>query len=260
MTEITVRVFSDVRDLSQAAADLFDQITRQAVLARERFTSALSGGGTPSSLFHLLAESPYHESLSWEKMFFFWGDERCVPPDDAESNYYQAWQAWLGHVPVPEANILRARGELGPQPAAEDYARQLKSFADPGLEWPRFDLALMGLGADGHTASLFPGSAQTSGLATVAVSAQYQGRPANRVSLTPDVFNAARNVLFLAVGSEKSDAVSATLTGRREPDRLPAQRILPLDGKLWWFVDSAAASQLPERIKGVTIQRNYSRR
>ncbi len=207
------------------------------------------------ALYSLLAQSPYHESLPWENMCFFWGDERCVPPADPGSNYYQARQALLAQVPVLEKNIFRARGELSPQLAAEDYARQLNSCADPGLDWPRFDMVLLGLGADGHTASLFPGSQETHGISTVAVTANYQDRPANRVTLTPDVINSARNVVFLVIGVEKAEALVATVTGTREPVRLPAQRIMPADARLWWLVDQAAASRLPESIAGIEIQR-----
>ena len=206
------------------------------------------------ALYTLLAQSPYRETLPWEKMFFFWGDERCVPPDDPGSNYYQARQALLAQVPVPSQNIFRARGELSPQLAAQDYASQLSSCADPGSDWPRFDMVLLGLGADGHTASLFPGSPETHGLATLAVTANYQDRPANRVTFSPDVINAARNVVFLTTGVEKAAALAATVSGPREPVRLPAQRIMPLDGRLWWLVDQAAASQLPDQIAGVTVQ------
>jgi 6-phosphogluconolactonase len=252
---ITVRVFSDSADLSRAAAELFASTARAAVSARGRFICALSGGGTPRAMYEMMAKSPFRESLPWDKMLFFWGDERCVPPDDAESSYNQARTAWLAHVPVPEGNVFRVKGELGPLAAAENAARQLKSVADADLDWPRFDFVLLGLGADGHTASLFPGSAETSGIATVAVTAHYQDRPANRVSLTPDVFNAARSVVFLATGAEKAQALVTTLTGAREPDKYPAQRIHPGDGNIWWLVDKAAASLLPEKLEGVTIQR-----
>ena len=255
MTKTTIKVFSEGQSLSHFGAELFDQITRDAISLRGRFFCALSGGGTPMALYSLLAQSPYRESLPWEKMSFFWGDERCVPPDDPGSNYFQARQALLGQVSVLETNIFRARGELIPQLAAADYALQLSSRAEPGLDWPRFDMVLLGLGADGHTASLFPGSQETHGIPTVAVTANYQERPANRVSVTPDVINSARNVVFLVTGGEKADALVATVTGAREPVRLPAQRILPVDGRLWWLVDQAAASRLPESIDGIEIQR-----
>jgi len=251
MTPIKVHVFADSPALSHFAADLFARTTREAVAARGRFFASLSGGGTPTALYRYLATT----SLPWEQMLFFWSDERCVPPDDMESCYHQARAAWLGQVPIPEKNIFRVKGELGPLAAAEEYARQLKSVADSGLNWPRFDFSLLGLGADGHTASLFPDSAETRGAATVAVTANYQDRPAQRVSLTPDVFNAARNVVFLATGAEKAQALTTTLSGAREPGQFPAQRIRPTDGNVWWLVDAAAASLLPEKIEGVTIQR-----
>jgi 6-phosphogluconolactonase len=251
---ITVKICPDSRALSYFAADLFGQITREAVSVHGRFLTALSGGSTPLALFHLLAQAPYRDSLPWDRMFFYWGDERCVSPDDTESSYHQAYQAWLAQVKVPEKNICRIKGELGLLAAVDEYTHQLKLMAEPGLVWPRFDLVLLGLGADGHTASLFPGSSETSGIAAVAVSASYQDRPANRVSLTPDVFNVARNVIFLAAGPEKAKALAATLVGNREPVRLPAQRILPEDGRLWWLVDEAAASLLPEQIENVILQ------
>jgi 6-phosphogluconolactonase len=254
MSEPTVRIFQDVGGMSHFAAELFKQTVLEADSARKRFLCALSGGGTPLALYHLLAKEPYNQVLPWQRMFFFWGDERCVPPDNAESNYYQARQNWLGKVPVPDENIHRVMGELEPFAAARDYARQLKLFAEPGADWPRFDLVLLGLGQDGHTASLFPGSPVQELEPTVAVTAQYQDRPANRVSLTPHVINSARNVVFLVSGPDKAPALSAVLAGDRDPQRIPAQRILPEDGKLWWLVDLTAASQLPESIKGIRIQ------
>jgi 6-phosphogluconolactonase len=255
MPAISVYSFSDSQALSGFAAGLLVQIATKAVSARGSFSIALSGGNTPSALYHLLAQSPYREGLPWEQMFFFWGDERCVVPDDAESSYNQARKALLDDVPIPGGNIIRIKGELAPADAADDYARELKKYSTNSLDWPRFDLVLLGLGADGHTASLFPGSTETSGLATVAVTAKYQDRPANRVSLTSDVFNAARNVIFLAVGKEKAGALAATLAGKHDPFRLPAQRILPVEGNTWWLVDEAAASLLPDHIDGIILNR-----
>jgi 6-phosphogluconolactonase len=255
MAAISVYSFSDSQTLSVFAADLLAQIANEAISTRNRFLVALSGGSTPMALYKLLAQTPYKESLPWERMFFFWGDERCVAPDDVESSYNQAHKALLDQAPIPGSNIIRIKGELPPVDAAEDYARALKKYSTDGLEWPRFDLVLLGLGADGHTASLFPGSMETNGLVTVAVTAKYQDRPANRVSLTPEVFNAARNVIFLVTGKEKAGALAATLTGKRDPFRLPAQRILPAEGKTWWLVDEAAASLLPDRIDGIILNR-----
>ena len=204
-------------------------------------------------LYRVLAGAAYRDSLPWEKMEFFWGDERCVPPDDSESCYFQAYQSWLSHVPVPSRNLHRVKGELDPQTAAQEYARELSGFAASGLYWPIFDLVLLGLGADGHTASLFPGSDQTRGVATIAVTANYQDRPARRVSLTPDVFNGAANLVFLATGAEKAAALASTVIGSRDLFRYPAQRIIPTAGQLYWLVDQAAASQLPDAMDGVII-------
>jgi 6-phosphogluconolactonase len=270
-SKVFVRVFPGSTELSRAAADLFASSAMEAVSARGRFICALSGGGTPRPMYELLAKPPYRETLPWDDMLFFWGDERCVPPNNAESSYNQAREAWLAHVPVPEKNIFRIKGELDPQLAAEDYARQLasvfSSVSPPAIRFSAsesvpasaansvFDFVLLGLGADGHTASLFPGSVETSGAATVAVTAHYQDRPANRVSLTPEVFNSARKVVFLVTGAEKAQAFASTLTGTREPIRLPAQRIQPADGRVIWLVDESAASLLPKALEEIPIYR-----
>lgn len=256
MTDIRLVTFADSQSLGWYAADLFTHIAHTSVTERGRFLVALSGGGTPNALYQMLARPPYRQSLPWEKMVFFWGDERCVPPDDLESSYNQARKAFLGQVPVPVENIQRAQGELPPPEAAREYARQLKTYAEAEMDWPRFDLVLLGLGADGHTASLFPGSMQPMGTAVVAVQAVYQDRPAERISMTPAVFNSAHNVIFLVTGVEKSAALAATLTGSRDPLKYPAQRIDPADGQLWFLADEAAASQLPDVIPDVTIRRS----
>jgi 6-phosphogluconolactonase len=253
--ETKVRVFADVSEFSRFAAGLFADLARQALAARGTFLTALSGGGTPLALYRLLALSPFRDELPWARLHFFWGDERCVPPEDPQSNYSQAWDAWLSQVPLPAENIHRAKGELEPPACAEDYSRQLRQFASPGLGFPRFDLVLLGLGADGHTASLFPGSPAMADSPVLAVTAEYQGRPAHRITLTPLVFNAARNVAFLAAGREKAAALAAVLGGRPDSVTYPAQRIQPSRGTLWWLVDEAAAGLLPERIQGITIQR-----
>jgi 6-phosphogluconolactonase len=151
-----VRVFPDMPALSGFAAGLFSDIARDSVAQRGRFLTALSGGGTPLELYRLLALPAFRDALPWERIHFFWGDERCVPPEDPGSNYRQAYDAWLSQVPVPRENIHRVHGELPPASAAEEYSQQLSEFASPGLDYPRFDLVLLGLGADGHTASLFP--------------------------------------------------------------------------------------------------------
>jgi 6-phosphogluconolactonase len=246
MTETHLQVFPTVSVLSRAAADLFARAAKEAVSQRGRFLAALSGGNTPLPLFKLLSQPPYRGKLPWTQMHFFWGDERCVPPDHPESNFGQTRLNWLGRVPLPEANLHRVKGELTPDQAARDYQDQLKEFAEDRLEWPRFDFVLLGLGTDGHTASLFPGSAVKISPRRAAIAAQgnYAGRPADRVSLTPDVFNAARLIIFLVAGEEKAEALAASYHGRSDPVRWPAQRIRPPSGKVVWLIDAAAASLL----------------
>jgi 6-phosphogluconolactonase len=182
--------------------------------------------------------------LDWAKTFIFWGDERCVPPDDEGSNYRQAMDTLLSHVSIPDENIQRIKGELEPADASRNYAHILKAYASPNLNWPRFDLVLLGMGQDGHTASLFPGSKVETASPTQAVTANYQGRPANRVTLTSLVFNSARKIFFLVTGESKATTLARVINGEHQPEELPAQRIRPTNGKLIWLVDEAAGSKL----------------
>ena len=237
-----LRVFKNKETLSRAAAEILVALAAEAITTRGRFLTALSGGGTPAGLFRMLASDPHRGQVDWLKTYVFWGDERCVPPDDEGSNYYQAMDILLRHVPILEGNILRVKGELEPARASDDYAQTLKRFADPGLDWPCFDLALLGMGEDGHTASLFPGSEVSPNSPTLAVTAHYQGRPANRVTLTPLVLNAAHNIMFLVTGANKAASLDQVLNGEYRPKQFPAQRIHPTDGKVIWLVDEAAAS------------------
>jgi 6-phosphogluconolactonase len=246
MTGTHLQVYPTVSVLSKAAADLFAKAARDAVNRRGRFLAALSGGNTPIPFFKLLAQPPYPHELPWTMMHFFWSDERCVPADHPDSNYGQTRGVWLSHVPVPEENMHRIKGELEPGDAAKEYQERLAEFAEGGLGWPRLDFVLLGLGSDGHTASLFPGSKVDidSRLAVEAVRGSYAGRPAERISLTPNVFNSARLILFLVAGEEKAEALAASRQGRSDPSRWPAQRIHPRDGNVLWLIDTAAASLL----------------
>ncbi len=239
-----VRIFENLDAVSEAAAVLLIESCREAVTDRGRALIALSGGTTPGRLYDLLARSPYVEQIDWPHLHIFWGDERCVPPEDINSNYRQAKDAFLALVPIPSQNIHRVQSEMPPAEAAAAYALTLQMFASPPLDWPRFDLVLLGMGEDGHTASLFPHSPVDMPGSTATVTADYQGRPANRITLTPSVFNSARRVLFLAVGESKSDTLASVLNGEYRPALLPAQRIRPVDGQLVWMVDQAAASKL----------------
>ena len=235
-----MRIFRDLPALSAYAADLFVESAAQAIADRGRFLVALSGGTTPIALYGLLTRRP----IDWTHVHVFWGDERCVPVDDPGNNYGQARGTLLNQVPIPSRNIHRVKSELDPPEAARDYAHVLKRFAAPPLAWPRFDLVLLGMGEDGHVASLFPGSPPEVAEPVIAVAANYQQRPANRVTLTPPVLNAARQVLFLVSGQSKSGTLASVLKGDYQPLELPAQRIQPADGKVTWLVDAGAAGKL----------------
>jgi 6-phosphogluconolactonase len=239
-----VAVLADAGALAAEAARRFARLTAQAVRARGRCAVALSGGRTPAALYHLLAEEPARSRIPWAGVHLFWGDERCVPPDHTESSYRLAHEALISRVPIPPENIHRVYGELDPQGAARRYESELAIFF--GAPRPRFDLVLLGLGEDGHVASLFPGSEALDEQLRVAeaVRAEYQGRPADRVTLTLPAINAARRVWFLVSGAEKAEIVRAVLEGAGRA--LPAQRVRPTHGRLTWLLDAAAAQGLVE--------------
>jgi 6-phosphogluconolactonase len=240
-----VKVFSDLAALSQAAADYFVREAMAAVTTYGRFLVILSGGSTPQELYRLLAGPPYREQVPWLQTHLYWADERLVPPGDPGSNYGQVEQLLINQVTIPPQNVHRIKGELEAAAAVADYTWQLEQLADKGAGWPRFDLVLLGLGADGHTASLFPGRAPAEAWQqpVVAVTAAYQGRPAQRVTVTPPVFNSARRILFLVSGSEKAKALAAVRQEQNDAEEWPARMIQPQEGAVTWLIDQAAANQ-----------------
>jgi 6-phosphogluconolactonase len=238
-----IKVFNGINELSQYAANLFIEIANQSIVKRGRFLAALSGGSTPMRLYELLGNK-FQNEVDWSCIHFFWGDERCVPVKDAGNSYGQTKKVLFDKINIPDENIHRVLSELEPDSAASDYARTLKIFAEPPLEWPRFDLVLLGMGDDGHTASLFPNSSVEVDSPTLAVTANYQGRPANRVTLTPKVLNSSRNIVFLVTGKSKAETLSRVLGNLYTPQQLPAQRIAPTDGNLDWLIDQEAGSLL----------------
>lgn len=242
-----IRIFKDLEKLSHHAAELFVEQAAEAISQRGRFLVALNGGNTPMRLFQLLA-TDFREKLDWSNVHVFWGDERCVPVDDPGSSYGQAKEALLSHVNIPENNIHRIKGELPPPVASKEYAQTLKSFAEDNLDFPHFDLVYLGMGEDGHTASLFPGSPVEVTEPTLPVTANYQDRPANRVTLTQLVFNEAQMIAFMATGSKKANTLAEVLSDRYNPELFPAQRIDPKHGELIWLVDEDAASKLPSSL------------
>lgn len=241
-----IRIFPDGEKLSHAAAELLITIAQKAVTENGRFSIALSGGGTPQRLYQLLGQSPYTEQVPWENTHLFWGDERLVSPDNAGSNYGQAHAIFIDKVPIPNENIHRAHGELDVDTAVTDYKKQLQTYALEGNDWPQFDIVLLGMGSDGHTASLFPGPItnpeQTE--TVISVVADYDGRPAQRLSLTPLVINDAANVIFLVTGANKAETLMQVMNGPFNPQQLPAQRIQPHNDTRIWLLDQPAASKL----------------
>ncbi len=238
-----VRIFADPAGLMRAAADEIVQAVRRAVDERGRFAWALAGGSTPRDLYRLLARDPYRERLPWNAIHFFWGDERHVPPDHPDSNFRMAREAMLDAVPVPPDNIHRVPAEdPDAQRAAAEYEATLRAFfALAAGEWPRFDLIQLGLGKDGHTASLFPGGDAVHERERLVVAPWVEAQQTFRITLTPPVLNHARRAMFLVSGDEKAEALHAVLEGPREPERYPAQIV---EGDRLWMVDRSAARLL----------------
>lgn len=241
-TAVLVRTFPGPEELGRAAADYFVTLVRQSIAARGGFTMALSGGTSPKPLYALLGAPPYREAVPWPQVYFFWADERCVPPDHPESNYKLAFDAFLSRVPLPEVNIHRIKGEEGPVAAAEACEEDLRKFFG-GRGVPTFDLIMLGAGEDGHTASLFPGSPLLRETARLAAPVSLERLKRDRVTLTLQVLNHAAHVFFLASGRAKADVVSGVLDENNE--RLyPAGLVRPVNGEVVWFIDREAAGKL----------------
>jgi 6-phosphogluconolactonase len=240
-----IRILTTPQELSEAAAEEVVRDANEAVKARGRFTIALSGGSTPKNLFNLLATNA-RNALPWDRMYFFWGDERHVPPTDPDSNYRMADEVMLSKVPVPAGNVFRMDAE-NPDAArvAEDYEKTLRKFFQlaPG-DVPQFDLILLGMGPDGHTASLFPGTAALQEKSRLVVSNWVEKLKTNRLSFTLPVLNAARCVAFLVSGTDKASVLKTVLEENASGEQYPAKLVNPSAGKLIWFLDRAAASAL----------------
>ena len=238
-----VRVFDGVSDLMRATAEAIALAAHEAVSDHGRFTWALAGGSTPRTVYELLASDFYRERMPWSAIHFFWGDERHVPPDHPDSNYRMAREAMLDRVPVPAENVHRIPAEEpDAQRAAAEYEATLRSFFKPAPgEWPCFDLILLGLGKEGHTASLFPGGDAVRERERLVVAPWVEAQKTFRITLTPPVLNHARRAMFLVSGEEKAEALHAVLEGAREPELYPAQIV---EGNRLWMVDRAAARLL----------------
>jgi len=243
LSEADIRILNTPQELFQAAAAEFIALASTAIRDHRKFTVALSGGSTPKTLYSVLARSAF----PWDKIFFFWSDERHVPPDHPDSNYRMAKEALLSKVPVPPENIFRVRAEeKDANVVAKDYEEALRSFFGlrPG-EFPRFDLILLGLGPDGHTASLFPNTAALNETKLLVVANWVEKFKANRITFTYPVLNNAACVIFLVSGADKADMVRTVLEDGRAD--LPSQRVHPVNGRLLWLLDKGAASKLSKK-------------
>jgi 6-phosphogluconolactonase len=237
MTKPEIKVVPDPAALASQGAERFVDIAREAIALRGRFSVALSGGHTPEQMFHLLSQEPYRSQVAWEKVEIFFGDERCVPPDSPESNFRMANESLIRKVPVPGDNVYRMRGEIDPNEAAIEYGQMLKEkFGDGGL-----DLVFLGMGPDGHTASLFPGTEALRETKHRCVANFVAKLNAWRITMTVPFINRAGTVLFLVAGADKAQRVAEVLEGPADPERLPSQLIRPDPGKLVWLLDAEAA-------------------
>ncbi|MGA8621519.1 MAG: 6-phosphogluconolactonase [Candidatus Sulfotelmatobacter sp.] len=243
--QVEVRKLTTPQDLFHAAAEEVIRAVTEAVAHRGRFTIALSGGSTPKNLYTLIAANA-SAILPWDRMFFFWSDERHVPPNDPESNYRLAKEYLLSKVPVPPDNIFRVPAENpDASAAAEAYEQTLRKFFAVALgEFPRFDLILLGMGPDGHTASLFPETAALQEKSRLVVANWVEKLKTSRITFTLPLLNAARCVAFLASGTDKAAMLREVLEGNAPGEQYPSKLVRPSDGKLIWFVDRAAASEL----------------
>jgi 6-phosphogluconolactonase len=241
---MTVKIYTDAAVLAQATAELFARLAAEAVHVRGRFAVALSGGNTPRRAYELLAGPPFREQIAWGRVHVFFGDERYVPPNDPRSNALMARQALLDRVPIPTDQVHPVGCDASLEESAGTYEALLRGFfADD----PRFDLMLLGMGADGHTASLFPGTPALAERDRWAVGVCPPTQELCRITLTAPVINSAAVVAFQVSGADKAPALRDVLKGSRDPERLPSQLIHPTNGELIWLVDESAASLLPRK-------------
>ncbi len=239
-----VAIYPDLDTISQQAAAYIVRIARESVVTRGRFTIALSGGSTPRKLYGLLASEPYNSQIDWQLVDIFWSDERCVPPDDPESNYFMAHEVLLSRISIPVAQVHRMPADqLNRDAASLSYTQEMQRvFSTNGI--PDFDLLQLGLGPEGHTASLFPHQPSLHERERLVMPVTVPKPPPDRLTFTPPILNAARNVLFLATGADKADALHAVIEGPFNPDEYPAQIVRPPNGEVTWMVDSAIAQKI----------------
>lgn len=237
-----IQIFHDLPEVQKAAADLFLTLSGHSIREFGTFSVALSGGSTPEGMYRLLASPSYRDRIDWRRIYFFWGDERCVPVSDARSNVRMAREAFLDRVPVSPAGVFPMQCGQDPAAGAAAYEAELRGHFGPS--GPRFDLVLLGLGENGHTASLFPYTPVLGETRRWVAEVYVPDQKLYRLTLTAAAINQAREVVFLVSGQPKAEATRAVLEGEPDPARFPAQLIRPQDGEVYWLLDEAAAALL----------------
>jgi len=241
---MNIAIYPDLDTISRQAAAYVLRVASEAIVTRGRFSIALSGGNTPGELYGLLGVEPYRSQIDWQRVDIFWSDERCVPPDDPQSNYHMAREVLLSQVPIPQAQVHRMPADQPDRDAASlAYTQEMQRvFGTNGI--PAFDLMQLGMGPEGHTASLFPHQPSLRETQRLVMPVSVPKPPPDRLTFTPPILNAARNVLFLVTGADKADALHAVIEGPYNPDEYPAQIVRPPEGEVTWMVDTAIAQKI----------------
>ena len=238
-----IEVLADLEALSLRAASIFVSASRNSIAKKKRFAVAISGGSTPRRLYTLLGSDAYRHRVDWQYVHFFWADERCVPRDDEASNFRTAFDTLLSKIALPDENIHQIKGEEAPDKAARDYEEEIRRFFGES-ERPGFDLIILGMGEDGHTASLFPGSKSIEETVRLAIPVYLEEPGKNRITLTLPVLNNADQILFLVTGPSKAAVLSEILGEREKKKWYPARFIHPAHGNMTWLIDQEAAGKL----------------
>jgi len=242
-----IAIYPDIDTLNREAAQYIVRLASESIVMHGRFTIALSGGSTPRKLYSLLGSEPYRSQIDWALVEIFWSDERCVPPDSEDSNYRMARETLLSNIPIAAKQVHRMPADQPDRDvASQAYTLEMqRTFGTDGI--PRFDLIQLGMGPEGHTASLFPHQPSLHEQQRLVMPVITPKPPPPRLTFTPPLLNAARHILFLVTGADKSDAVHAVLEGEYNPDEYPAQIVRPKDGEVTWMLDTAAAEKLRNR-------------